>query len=89
MTRPYTGIVVKRISPREDSYIKSPFNFFVSFSYLLSFLFLSFFALFPFSIGQKGLITQGRWVVNFRLIICQNDSIVLNKVCTIAVKTIY
>ena len=50
MTRPYTGLVVKRISPRED---------------------------------------WGRGVVNFRLIICQTDSIVLNKVSTIAVKIIY
>ena len=36
--------------------------------------------------GEVHLITHGRWVVNVRLIICQNDSIVLNKVSTITVK---
>ena len=34
------------------------------------------------------LIAQGKWVVEFRLIICQNDSRALNKVSTIAVKKI-
>ena len=40
-------------------------------------------------VGEVHLITQGRWVVNVRLIICQNDSIVLNKISTIAVKLIF
>ena len=39
--------------------------------------------------GEVHLITQGSRVVNVRLIICQNDSIVLNKISTIAVKLIF
>ena len=42
----------------------------------------------PWSVGGIHLITQGKRVVEFRLIICQNDSRALNKVSTIAVKII-
>ena len=42
----------------------------------------------PWSVGGIHLITQGKLVVEFRLIICQNDSRALNKVSTIAVKII-
>ena len=64
--------------------MKSPYFFFISFSfsYLLSFLFLTFFAHLSFfssgsmatGVGWGGevyLITQGRWVLNVRFIICQ------------------
>ena len=42
----------------------------------------------PWSVGGIHLITQGKRVVEFRLIICQNDTRALNKVSTIAVKII-
>ena len=40
----------------------------------------------PWQVGGIHLITQGQWVVELRLIICQNYSRALNKVSTIAVK---
>ena len=77
----------------------SPLSFlFFIISFSISYLFfsnvfslLSFFQMGPWPFGVCGggevhLITHGRWVVNVRLIICQNDSIVLNKVSTITVK---
>ena len=75
--------------------MKSPFIFlflFLPSLFSVSNFFLPFFLFqvgyWPIG-GGGGLITQRRWVVNFRIVICQNGSIVLNKVSTIAVKIIY
>ena len=67
------------------------FNFFVSFSYLLSFLFLTFSALssfFKWVHSQFGGWGGGRESILGKLF-AKTDSIVLNKVSTIAVKLIY
>ena len=101
MTRPYTRACRQTNFSKGGFVNKVPFLFlfFYFFFFLLSLLFLTFFFFFffcPFvifqvshwSIGGIHLIAQGKWVVEFRLIICQNDSRALNKVSTIAVKKI-
>ena len=96
MTRPYTR-ACRQTNFSEGGFVnKVPFLFLFLFLFffLLSFLFLVFFSPFvlfqvgPWSVGGIHLITQGKRVVEFRLIICQNDSRALNKVSTIAVKII-
>ena len=99
MTRPYTR-ACRQTNFSEGGFVnKVPFLFyffFISFSFFpslfsLSSVFFCPFVLFqvgPWSVGGIHLITQGKRVVEFRLIICQNDSRALNKVSTIAVKII-
>ena len=98
MTRPYTR-ACRQTNFSEGGFVnKDPFLFFVFyfFFFLLSLLFLTFFfcpfvifQVSPWSVGGIHLIAQGKWVVEFGLIICQNDSRALNKVSTIAVKKYY
>ena len=83
MTRPYTR-ACRQTNFSEGEFVnKVPFYFFLFFLFFLPSLF-SFSNVFcPFVLFSSGfmatweahLITQGRWVVNFRLIICQNDCI--------------
>ena len=100
MTRPYTR-ACRQTNFSEGGFVnKVPFLFFFIFFlflflfFLLSFLFLVFFCPFvlfqvgPWSVGGIHLITQGKLVVEFRLIICKNDTRALNKVSTIAVRII-
>ena len=96
MTRPYTR-ACRQTNFFEGGFVnKVPFLFlFLFLFFLLSFLFLVFFfcpfVLFqvgPWSVGGIHLITQGKLVVEFRLIICKNDTSTPNKVSTIAVKII-
>ena len=82
MTRPYTR-ACRQTNFSEGGFVnKVPFffSFFFlffsfSFSYLLSFFltFLPFVIFFKWVHGQWGVhqITQGRWVLNLRFIICQ------------------
>ena len=98
MTRPYTR-ACRQTNFSEGGFVnKVPFLFYFFYFFFffpslfsLSSVFFPPFALFqvgPWSVGGIHLITQGKRVVEFRLIICQNDSRALNKVSTIAVKII-
>ena len=103
MTRPYTR-ACRQTNFSEGGFVnKVPFLsffffffFFISFSFFpslfsLSSVFFCPFVLFqmgPWSVGGIHLITQGKLVVGFKLIVCQKNTRALNKVSTITVKKI-
>ena len=79
MTRPYAR-AFRQTNFSEGGFAnRVPFLFFFFFPLFLFFLSFSLdfsnvfdpFQVFPWPVGGFNLITQGRWVVNFRLIICQ------------------